>query len=153
MHRETYIFEIVNLTMNADTWIDITGISIDILLNNQTFSELDFSSHVTNQKLFNRYDWHFGRSIVPPFSLSLSLSLSLFLSFLASTPYCSTGRCDDATVVRKRRATEDDRRFRRDKWRVSGGYFDSGTIALGNDHPSSSYGLFSSFFTVPNIVA
>lgn len=64
------------------------------------------------------------RSFSPSFSPPVPFSPSAVLQ-------------DDATVVRKRRATEDDRRFRRDKWRVSGGYFDSGTIALGNDRPPS----------------
>lgn len=72
-------------------------------------------------------------------SSSLVRSLSLFSipSFVLQ---------GDASVVRKRRATEDDRGFRRDKWRVSGGYFDSGTIALGNDRVSFlSFPLWSFF--------
>lgn len=70
-----------------------------------------------------------------------------FSPFLSPSPPPAVLQ-DDATVVRKRRATEDDRRFRRDKWRVSGGYFDSGTIALGNDRPPPrlpAHGPFASF--------
>lgn len=70
MYSETWRIRVlrrgsVRLTSRA-------GISIDDPVERSNFlGELDFSSRVTNQELFNRYDWHSGRSIVrPPRSLS-----------------------------------------------------------------------------------
>lgn len=66
-------------------------------MNDQTWPRRWISSRVANQKLFNRYDWHSGRSIV--FSLSLSLSRFPVLPLPLPVPQ------GDASVVRKRKAT------------------------------------------------